>query len=489
MCGMGSPGNLDKNRKPERKGINRRQALGLGAGAVAFGTMAIVDPMGLREQISPSRRPLDEKRIEDIRFKATDAAVRTFEKAFKGDKNIAEKSKAVRAIMNEFFKQQVENIELFPSQKHGVSFLHSAIDVGEMAKKLYARKEYGGSLPQLRPAPEGDTKRIHEQRHDSFIFSSFISPKNPSALFVFFEQGLNELVRQLPGAIEDIRKGIEPAKHIFHYVGTPTRDIGHITPDFVDSLKGGKAFEVFGDMYAELVQKYATAGGEILLRGISMGAPFALETAKKLKADKAVTQNLDEARVTGVPHLSIRVDTPPSQNNTQTLPPEWQIWAGFGIDGVLGFLNDPMTRASSNPLTGSVVEELKPILERKGIKEEMSPEDELLKKTAIKEVINTLYKGTPVPADLKVTEVIGTEDFTMFLPLSPQKSAFTAKVEKQRSEHTGSLGERRTSEKFSDRRTVGVNMGHVIPNITPTVLRRLKRTTESLLDVRSQEAP
>src|SRR6185295_10372971 len=111
----------------------------------------------------------------------------------------------------------------------------------------------------------------------------------------------------------------------------------------------------FGELYAELVQETTKGAGQISFRGISMGAPFALETAKKLLANKLVTQDRNDKTL---PHLAIRIDTPPSQNDTQTLPRRWQVPFGFALDGLGGFLRDPMTRASGNPLTGNVVENL-----------------------------------------------------------------------------------------------------------------------------------
>jgi hypothetical protein len=409
---------------------------------------------------------VQEKSIEDVRFRATDAAVSLYEKTFGINPENAE---AVREIFDEFFREQVEKTELVESKKYGVSYLHSEITAGDLAKRLYQRS--GRVLPELK-SPEKDLGE--DKPHDEYIFSSFFSPKNPSALFVFFEQGLNQLVRELPKAMEHLERGEEPPKYAVHYVGTPTRDIGHITSDFVDELNKRNAFEVFGDMYSELVNAHAEPQGQVVLRGISMGAPFAIETANKLLAEGSGTQDVERI---DKPRIFVRIDTPPSQDANTPERRRWQVQTGFVVDGIKGLLNDSMSRASANPFSGSLVEELKPFLASKGIHEEMAPEDERLKKRAIKKVADDFFKGIPIPEELKVTEVIGTSDTTMFLPFSEAKREVKDAAAAQRSEFGGSLGENIISED-GNRRTFAISTSHALPNTTPTNLGRLDRAAK-----------
>jgi hypothetical protein len=417
------------------------------------------------------RKGLEKRKTEDIRFPAADAAARTYEKAFAGEEGLSEQVTAVKEIFREFFEEQALRSELFRSSKRDAAFLHSAIDSAVLAKKLYERA--AGSLPPL-AAREGGA------RHQEYIFSSFFSPKNPSALYVFFEQGVNQLVRELPAAFEAIGQGKEPEPHIVHYLGSPTRDLGHVSPGFVRSLEQESAFDVYGELYAELVERDVAKGDEVVFRGISLGAPQALAAAKALVEAGALSQDRDA----DAPHLAIRIDTPPAENQTQSLPASVQVPAGFALDGIKALLSDPMSRASANPFTGSVVEDLKPLLAKQGISEEMSDADIALKKQAIQAVFDDFYKGYPVPEGLKVTEVLGTKDTTMLAPLSGARREMAKAVAEQKEAHGGSLGGAMVSTE-RDRRTFAADMGHAIPNITPTVLRRLRRAAQALAALRT----
>src|SRR3989338_7050782 len=83
--------------------------------------------------------------LEHIRFRATDAAVAMYEKAF--GKN-TENAEAVQEIFNEFFREQVEKTELVFSEKYDVSYLHCEITAGNFAKRLYEKMR--GPLPDLK---------------------------------------------------------------------------------------------------------------------------------------------------------------------------------------------------------------------------------------------------------------------------------------------------------------------------------------------------
>ena len=420
--------------------------------------------MGYRERRS----------LPEIHAPAIEAAVGAFAKAFKGEKGLRGKETSVRRIFEEFFREQVAQTELVESSRYGVRYLHSAVDSAEIAKALYRR--YTGFEP--RTYTDRGTKKV---QNDEFIFSSFFNPRNPSALFVFFEQGLNHLVRELPDAIGSLKRGEEPEHHVIHYVGTPTRDIGRMTARFAEAMEDGGAFNTFGDLYAELVRSIASKDTprSVTLRGISLGAPFALKTAEHLIADGTLSQESGETRKPGVPRLIVRIDTPPSQNETHSLPRALQTPLGYTVAGIQSFFTDPMTRASANPFVGQVVEELMPHLELRGIHEEMHKEQKASKEKAIARVLAEFYAGIPVPPGLKVTEVVGLDDMTMFLPFSRSKREAHAAAAVQREVYGGTLGERIVSDD-PKRRTFGINATHTIPNLTPTVLKRLHRAAEAI---------
>ena len=421
----------------------------------------------------PSKK--QERLTDRVRFPAADVAAKVFESEFADDPE-RPNPEIVREIFNAFLETQVENTHSYSSEKHAVSFIHADIDAATLARKILERRNV--PIPEQTKTAEGVNKQA-----DEYIFGSFFSPQNPSALFVFFEQGLNRLMLEVPEAIEALKKGESLQTRKIRYVGTPTRDIGHISKEFVESLKGGKAVEQFGDLYAEFIARQeSTVPGqkrEVLLRGISLGAGFAIETAKHLLDQGATTQSREDAEEKNVPHLTIRIDTPPGQQEGEASRRKWQIPIGFAVDGIKAFFNDATVRASANPFAGSLVKNLMPYLEKRGIREEMSPEDAALKKEAIKEVLDGLYAGVPIPENLRVTEVVGADDTTIFLPFSEKKNAFRAKIDEQQELHKGSLGERIVS-KDGNRRTFGADMTHAMPNFTHTHWRRFYRAAKAI---------
>ena len=421
----------------------------------------------------PSKK--QERLTDRVRFPAADVAAKVFESEFADDLD-RPNPEIVREIFNAFLETQVENTHSYSSEKHGVSFIHADLDAATLARKILERRNV--DIPEQRKA-----LKTKERQTDEYIFGSFFSPQNPSALFVFFEQGLNRLMLEVPEAIEALKKGESLQTRKIHYVGTPTRDIGHISNEFVESLKEGGAVERFGDLYAEFIGRTESAvpvqKHEVLLRGISMGAGFAIETAKHLLDDGTATQSREEAKKKSIPHLTVRIDTPPGQQEGEASRRKWQVPLGFAADGIKSFFNDATVRASANPFVGSLVKSLMPYLEKQGVREEMSEEDAALKKEAIKRVLNDLYAGIPIPENLRVTEVIGTDDTTMLLPFSEKKRAFRKSVDEQEARHKGSLGERIVSGEGSHR-TFGVDMTHAMPNFTHTHWRRFYRAAKTI---------
>ena len=154
-------------------------------------------------------------------------------------------TEALESVLYGFFDEQVENARRFESKEQGVSFVYSSVDSADIAKKLY--EKYNGQKPEITDATEaGRTGR-------EMIFESFITPENPGAFFTFFEQGLHHVISELPRALEDLKEGKEPKHHEVYFAGHPTRDLGHITPEFVESMKGGHGYERYGQLYAELL--------------------------------------------------------------------------------------------------------------------------------------------------------------------------------------------------------------------------------------------
>jgi hypothetical protein len=440
---------------------------------------------------------------EQVRVAAFEKAVQMLKAEFESsEKHVA--PEAAEDILYSFLEEQVDHAKRFESKESGVSFVFSSVDVSTIAKKLY--QEYTGKFPELKAAPEGS--RFKKE----FLFESFLTPRNPGALFTFFEQALHHVISELPAALADIEAGREPKRHDIYFVGHPTRDLGHLSPEFVVGLKNNHAFEKYGELYTEFIAdvlKNSPDTTNVFLRGLSLGAPQALETAKHLLDQRLVTQSHKEASEEQIPYLQVRIDTPPSQNDISPDRRRWQVPIGFAAHAVQALVTDPYVRATSNPMSG-FVRELMPLLGKRGIHEDMSPEQEKLKKEAIALIHENLYAGVPIPEGMKVTEVVGLSDLTMFSPelradIAKQRTdAREEKMIRDISEHleanpeasneeiwmankdrpVSSLGENVATPISENRRTFGLFMGHNVPNFIPNELGRLERAASALEKLR-----
>ncbi len=285
----------------------------------------------------------------------------------------------------------------------------------------------------------------------------------------------------MPRALERLKQGKEPERNEIYTVGSPTNELGSISPEFAESLKDDHAFERFGSLYSEFVQSQLSkdekekAETNIYLYGISMGASFAVNTADKLLKDGIATQSNEKSETERLPFAQVRIDTPPGMSDSSRSVKRLQIPIGFLLENTYAMATDPYLRAVMKD-DKKLLSSVSAVLEKeKGIKVSMSPEQTQLKKKAISEVIENLRNGTPIPEGLKVTEVVGAYDTLMY------KDSFRKKLKEKRKSHKGSIGETLVSDASkSGRRSFGANMSHSIPYFRKNELQRLQTAVEGL---------
>ncbi|MEK7600999.1 MAG: hypothetical protein AAB480_00500 [Patescibacteria group bacterium] len=492
--------NFEKARISRRKFVEGAATIGLG---IALGPGGdTVGSMKSVESLSPKKEKLLRDRIS---FAAADKAVEFF-RAFENDQERLDKyfkvpptaenpnplppepvnPETAREILYSFFEELIGNTNLYESKEQEAGFPWSVIDTGEIAKKLYARVTKK-PLPRLSErGPEERTK--HEK---DFIFSNFSMPTSGGTPYIFFEQAMHRVLGELPAAFEDIQKGIEPHSHQIYTVGAPTSQTGVISEKFVGSLKDNHAYDEFGKMYAGFVRSVLPHDAAeakqtaLYFRGISMAGGFAVETAKHLVNEHAVTQDLNiEKSERPAPFLQVRIDTAPGQTPGAASTRKVRTFGGFFATGAWELGADILS--GRNYLFTTILNEQKfvrqvfPVLAEKGINVHMEPGDIRLKKEAISNVLKNLYAGVPIPENLKVTEVRGQYDLLTFTP------GFSSKLAEQREKARGSLGQNIVKTEEKNRRVHGADMMHNVPNFPESAFARMHRAAKGLEAVQKQ---
>ena len=156
--------------------------------------------------------------------------------------------KAVEDILWAFIEQRIERAGVYRSEKYNAAFPFGVTDTAELAKKLYA--QYAG------PEHQDDTvEENHEKKKKEFVFTSVppVQSLTAGSLFAFMEEPLHQAIKDLPRAIAILKEGKEPDAHEIYNLGSPTNELGTMSPEFLERLKTDGAFREFGALYAEFI--------------------------------------------------------------------------------------------------------------------------------------------------------------------------------------------------------------------------------------------
>ncbi len=338
----------------------------------------------------------------------------------------------------------------------------------DLAKKLYVRYT-GKDIGTLEPSTE--------KRKKEFFFTSLQLVQSGSQ-FALMEEALHEAIKDLPAAFENIAKGKEPNTNQIYTLGSPTNRMGKMSEKFLDEIKDGKAFEGFGELYAEFIEQNLEEGGaeegrdEVLLYGESMAASFATGTAEHLLQDGAVTQSRSDAAEKNIPFLQVRLDMPVGSSGLSAARKRLQIPLGFLAQAVYTGATDSYIRGVMTK-DKAFLESTERLFAEQGMKPEMSEEQIGLKKAGVKEAIYSLREGTPIPPDMKVTKVVGQFDPLLY----SHKENMDAT--EHRNGREGTLGEnmRKTGK---HERTFSIKMTHAMPYFRQNEMKRMRRVAERL---------
>jgi hypothetical protein len=192
-----------------------------------------------------------------------------------------------------------------------------------------------------------------------------------------------------------------------------------------------------------------------MFHGISMGASFAGQTAKKVLEDGYATQSRENKEL---PFMRIRIDTAPGHRNKPGFISKMKLFGGFAVSMVFSLATDKYMR---NVIlkNGKYMEQVDQVLAEKGLaKSNLTAEQLKMKKSAIGIVENALAKGVPWPKGVKAIEVVGLQDLLTY------DSKLNKSAHKQIKENKDSLGTNIVPEQGNDDiRVRSAKMTHIIP--------------------------
>lgn len=422
------------------------------------------------EQI-PFQNKVEKKQNElkkEIVFPHAESILRLFRDKYKDE---SEKAEIMENVLYEFFEQEMENIEIYESEKFGASFPWTVIQTKKLTKKIIEKYSDQNKLKEiLTELAEND-----EVAKQEFIFSSGSIMKSGYP-FTFVEEAMHQAVVALKSDLLALREGREMKNQEIYTIGLPTNELGKISPEFLEKLKTDP-FGVMGELQAEFVQSHISKikDGErksnVRLYGISTGASLAAATGEKLVASGAVSQDV-ENKESNVPRLSVRMDSPVGLSKSTMK--NWQIPLGYVAEFIYQTFKDPKFRLADPKFMNQV----KQALSKRGITENMTASDKQMKTEAISAIIGKLKEGVEFDENLKVTKVTGISDPLTFSP----KEYKNEKAHQTESERT--LGVNISPRIEKNRREFMINQTHTPAFFRDSELKRYYETVRLIQELK-----
>ncbi len=392
------------------------------------------------------------KREKKIVFPHGESILRLFRDKYKDE---PEKAEILEEVYYEFFEQELENIEVFESEKIGAAFPWTKINTGKLLEKIVAK--YSGKNDAREAL--GSLINENEIKKQEFIFSSgsLVQSGYP---FTFIEEAMHQIIVALKGDLVSLQSGEEIKGREIYTLGLPTNELGKISPEFLERLKQDP-FDTMSKLLSEFIESRIPkkeAGLNIKFYGVSTGASFAAATGERIIANGTATQNHDVPKET--PRLSIRMDSPVGLSKSTTK--SWQIPLGYAAEFIYQTAKDPKFRLADPKFMSQV----KKALSERGITVNMTDEDKKRKTEAISAIIGKLKKGVDFSQDLKVTKVTGLLD-----PLTFSLQEYKAEKKRQKEAAPG-LGRNIAPRSEDNRREFIINQTHTPAFFSDSELRR-----------------
>ena len=434
--------------------------------------------MGIESLIFRSPKPKDDsspennKKPEKVIFPHGEYGIKAYEKEYG---NNGEEIKKVREIFDTFVNQEIENIQIYHSEKFGVSFPYTYISAGSFAKELY-EKNTGkkAEIKNLEDKSDTEDNQKHINREFVFLGAPLKAELTDNGPFHFAGEAMHQCIKELPIALKKIQNGESQDDVEIFTLGTPINELGTMSPLFLERFKKDST-SVMSEVFAEFIEKNGMKKNtendklNIELFGMSWGGSLAAITGEKLLETNAFTQDSEQAKKEGLPKIAIRVQVPISLSRSKIKG--LKIWTGSPRnDSVSGDTYGP-TMGKENP---EFIEQVNTILKERGMTANISEEQQKMKKKAMLDIILDFRKGVKLKPETKITEVYGLNDLTT------KTTSLTREVKEQMESHSGSLGQNLAKPQRENSRVFGVDMFHEVPWFRKNELKRIHKVVMDL---------
>ncbi|MEI8269827.1 MAG: hypothetical protein WCG45_00500 [bacterium] len=408
---------------------------------------------------------------EKIKFPHGEYGINEYEKEY-GSEN----TEKVREIFDTFLNQEIANLQIYKSEKFGVSFPYTRIDMNNFTKELYEKAT--GKKSEVKNQNNNEKRTVNRE----FIFPGAplkgdLSDNGP---FHFAGESMHQCIGRLPSALEKIENSEEPDPFEVFMLGTPVNELGTMTPEFLEKFKKDPT-RVMADVFAEFIEKdFNDKKNEndklnIELYGISWGGGVSAITGEKLLESDNFTQDLKQAKEKEKPKIIIRAQNPVSLSRSKIKGP--QIWLGATLNDIVSGDKYGPTMGKENP---GFIKQINSALAKKGIHPDLSPEQQKMKKSAILDVVLSFRKGVVLKPKTIVNEIYGLNDLTT------KSRSLTKEVKGQKEFHNETLGQNLAIPKRENSRVFGVDTFHEIPWFRENELRRINKAVEKLKELQEK---
>lgn len=391
----------------------------------------------------------------------------------KARKDSPEKIAVMKEVLYTFLDQEIKNTSIFEAQ--GASFPYTVIRVKELAKALY--KAYNPTFPNRSNESEKTHEKELSKKHVEFVMTSVLATVHGHP-FTFCEEAIRQSMRALPSALEALENGEEPEDIEIYTLGFPTNELGTMNESFTNAMVASP-FKTLGSLYGETVETLALRNRQsnkkvnLTFTGFSMGANFAAEAATALIEKGLVTQSQEDSS-SQLPHLSLNLYIPAGLNESSLR--KFQIGLGFLAEGAVQMATNPVVRTIA-PNEGKFLDELKGVLQQKGITAHMDTEEAARKNKVTSltgSIVQQLIRGVPINPNLRANKVVGTLDPTMY------SRSRNSRLAEQKKDYSGSLGAHTIREDHPNQRTFGIKMSHTPPFFRESEFKKWDKIVESI---------
>lgn len=384
----------------------------------------------------------------------------------------------LREVFYTYLDRALSESKVFRSES-GVAYPYTRVSLRDLAEDVFRANDGVGMSGDLVPGEPDPIKR-------EFLMTGFPTTSVTGGPFEFSEMALHNFVALLPRALEDLRAGREVRDYTLYTLGYPTNEFGDLPAAALEEFEK-EPLAAIGRWYAELIERelaaipadrYAEA--RVALTGVSTGASIAAETGSRLLADAAVTQDAGD-----LPRLSVAMFAPVGTKDLN---------AGIERSAQMigGFVGEGLVQIQMNQGV-KVTESLKPAffaVSREALAAqlpvEMDEEQQRTKRAGLRALGSALLRGTQIPENVKVTQVIGLDDPFIYSSARNEEVRARSKELKLQTGTWGGLQGRVLPRASENARTIAVDNSHFMAPYRESEFARFDGLVAAIQRVRGQ---